>query len=824
MCHPGNIRPHVISLLFRSLVSEPIMAVLAAHDALQNVLSLSVVNKDGDEGNKSQSRLPKELLQNCIRPVLLNLRDYTRLTVPLLRGLARLLSLLSSWFNKTLGEKLLEHLQKWAEPESIVACNLWKSGDEPIVAAKILDLFALLPHASHFVEPLVKTVIKLESVFHKFKSRHQSLSPYRKPLASYLNKYSQHAITFFFQRLKSHMYNELFQDIIAMEESDGLRSYLSGKQCSVTILNVCFERPLAIIRSEKAVAPGKSSTALAKSTSEVMSIHGIPIDLAQPRDSLLRQEIDAKHKKLAVLQHEASRTKEALQNVASGPENYDTQEEAKRLHRSAQTEVEKLQRELVECKQKYVSELALQESIDPSLSAKKMTLDSLEVQNQGLQILETLVGFNPTYLTDHNDIVRALRWLWRSKGRHLRLQHEEFMPLRFHRESYLLGSLLVKYAKAVPNDVDVLFEVLRIFLQPTTCNFGFVKVFLNDMVVNRISKEKKGQIMHRFFALISGEGPEETKVLSLQLIVIPMLLAVLNRAENVKTGKRPLNVESIPVLCGAREKDEDGLVDEGTIKKFVQEVLLKDGSSSAIGDRARVELLRLCTLFIRYRPVLMEVYRKDVIKFSWGLLNSDSTTCKSWAHLNVCSFIAAFETPGKVVLQVYCALLRQYQVEGRVCLRYALTLLLSALPKRVNKSEIDKMIEFTARLIQEESNNIPQLAHIIHIIISFPGFFGPFRNRFAMFMVDSLSKLGLAPNCHVENRALSLSIVETVLSWEDSVSNVSDDDNSSHTSPSSKRLKVSSGDAIDMDSNRNVLLENYSINLDFHVVSLNFWP
>jgi hypothetical protein len=29
-------------------------------------------------------------------------------------------------------------------------------GEEPVVAARIVDLFALLPHAAHFVEPLVK--------------------------------------------------------------------------------------------------------------------------------------------------------------------------------------------------------------------------------------------------------------------------------------------------------------------------------------------------------------------------------------------------------------------------------------------------------------------------------------------------------------------------------------------------------------------------------------------------------------------------------------------------------------------------------------------
>ena len=102
----GNIRPHIISLLFRSLASTPRPCVVAAYRALRDVLSLSL-SPAPEEGAKSQSRLPKELLQRCIRPVLLNLRDFTMLSVPLLRGLSRLLYLLNSWFNKVRHRLLL---------------------------------------------------------------------------------------------------------------------------------------------------------------------------------------------------------------------------------------------------------------------------------------------------------------------------------------------------------------------------------------------------------------------------------------------------------------------------------------------------------------------------------------------------------------------------------------------------------------------------------------------------------------------------------------------------------------------------------------------
>ena len=57
-----------------------------------------------------QSRLPKELLQTGLRPILMNLADPKRLSIPGLEGLARLLELLTNYFKVEIGHKLLEDL------------------------------------------------------------------------------------------------------------------------------------------------------------------------------------------------------------------------------------------------------------------------------------------------------------------------------------------------------------------------------------------------------------------------------------------------------------------------------------------------------------------------------------------------------------------------------------------------------------------------------------------------------------------------------------------------------------------------------------------
>jgi hypothetical protein len=93
-----GLRTRTIAMFFKSLTCRTPEIVAASKKGLQQVIS--------------QHNLPKDLLQSSLRPILGPIcANYKHLSLPLLQGLARLLELLSNWFNVTLGEKLLEHLR-----------------------------------------------------------------------------------------------------------------------------------------------------------------------------------------------------------------------------------------------------------------------------------------------------------------------------------------------------------------------------------------------------------------------------------------------------------------------------------------------------------------------------------------------------------------------------------------------------------------------------------------------------------------------------------------------------------------------------------------
>jgi transformation/transcription domain-associated protein len=60
----------------------------------------------------------------------------------------------------------------------------------------------------------------------------------------------------------------------------------------------------------------------------------------------------------------------------------------------------------------------------------------------------------------------------------------------------------------------------------------------------------------------------------------------------------------------------------------------------------------MATLLIEYCTKQLVDHRKDLIKFAWNHLKADDGLIKHWAYVNVCRFIAAYDTPPKIILQV----------------------------------------------------------------------------------------------------------------------------------------------------------------------------
>lgn len=739
----GNLRPHIVALLFRSLVSDPPAAVLTSTSALKEALKLAETSDDAEDSS-STFKLPKDLIQECIKPILVNLRDHKKLSIPLLKGLTRLLALLSSWFNKSLGDKMLEHLQRFLEPNKIIELKLWRSGEEPLVAAAVMDLFSELPQASGFVEALVKTTIRLESVLSSYGSGY-FISPFRDPLSRYLNKHCAGTVGFFLaeHRLSNPMYNDLFLDILKRDDSLSLRQYLGSKECTVMMLNVCFERPLAIIRSEK-----QSPTT--KAGSNHLSAYGINqwySPTAQRKLEIARQAIEMKKKILSAKQQEEAKSKKSLQSQSKGGDKKSSgYQAALKSHQNVRDAYERAKKEVEDAKNAYARQVTTSFQQD-STQTRPMTTSALELQTQGFRLVEVLSRMDNQYLSQHNDVVRAMRWLWRSRGRHYRLLHEEEMPPRYHNESFLLSKFLVSYSKATPDDTDVLFDLIRVFLQPfASLDFSFIKNFLVDSMTNVLTSTQKSQVLQRFLTLLSGDGTEETKVLSCQMLIMPIL----------------------------EQGDPSEVFGDASLRLFVK-LLLKDGA--VFGSKLTCELLRVVIILLERMEEQIIDYRKDLLKYIWGILKADNSNTKYIGYLAVSKFVAAFETPPKVILQVYRSLLRSHSSVEKENVRAAMGVLLPTLPARLGEQDLEIALKYTVKVMHEEGDSLAQTAHLWESIIGHKQVFERFRVTIMPYMKHAVSLLGSHLHSHPEYRRLAACLAQLMIEWSDGGDAISLDQN-----------------------------------------------
>ncbi|XP_077231461.1 uncharacterized protein LOC143864410 isoform X2 [Tasmannia lanceolata] len=631
----SELRAKIISMFFKSLTCRTPEIVAVAK-----------------EGLRQQQRLPKELLQSSLRPILVNLAQTKSLTMPLLQGLARLLELLSNWFNVTLGGKLLEHLKKWLEPEKLAQCQkAWKPGEEPKIAAAIIELFHLLPQAAgKFLDDLVTLTMDLEGALPLGQFYSEINSPYRLPLTKFLNRYATEAVDYFLARLNEPRYFRRFMYIICSDAGQPLREELA--KSPQKILASVF--PQFVPKVEGSISPPASS---------------------------ISDEC-----------HVASQT----DSFASLPST--------------------------------------------SLGAIS------DAYFQGLALISAMVKLMPEWLQNNRVVFDTLVIVWKSPARISRLQNEQELSLVQVKESKWLVKCFLNFVRHDKSEVNVLFDMLSIFLVHTRIDYTFLKEFyIIEVAEGYDPNMKKTLLLHFLHLFQSKQLAHDHLVVAMQMLILPMLAHAFQNGQSWE------------------------VVDPAIIKTIVDRLLDPPEEVSAEYDEPlRIELLQLATLLLKYLQNDLVHHRKELIKFGWNHLKREDSASKQWAFVNVCHFLEAYQAPEKIILQVFVALLRTCQPENKILVKQALDILMPALPRRLPPGDFRMpiWIRYTKKILVEEGHSVPNLIHIFQLIVRHSDLFYSCRAQFVPQMVNSLSRLGLPYNTTAENRRLAIDLAGLVVAWE----------------------------------------------------------
>ncbi|KAI4289198.1 MAG: hypothetical protein L6R35_001538 [Caloplaca aegaea] len=326
-------------------------------------------------------------------------------------------------------------------------------------------------------------------------------------------------------------------------------------------------------------------------------------------------------------------------------------------------------------------------------------------------------------------------------------------------------AIFVKYLIRVPQDLDFLFQLADSVTSDSLKAHPLLFTFIYEHIVCNRSLEYWRSIVMRSLDLYNARtSSQQAKTFAFKYFVNPILAMDVLRNSQSPSRERSFTDKSF-VEAVHNKLWKPQLAD-----------ISEDNGQSGV-DHSRLELLQMSALLLKYHHSLVSEARKDIIKFGWSYIRLEDTINKHAAYVLIAFFIAQFETPVKIVIQIYVALIKAHQNEGKALVSQALDLVAPVLPKRLTgpgDAKFPLWAKWPKRILSEESSNLQQTISIFQFMVRHPDLFYDSREHFVPVIIPSLSKIAQLPQPSNEHKKLVLALIKMILRWEEQRANPSE--------------------------------------------------
>uniref|UniRef100_A0A673VSJ7 Transformation/transcription domain-associated protein n=1 Tax=Salmo trutta TaxID=8032 RepID=A0A673VSJ7_SALTR len=382
----------------------------------------------------------------------------------------------------------------------------------------------------------------------------------------------------------------------------------------------------------------------------------------------------------------------------------------------------------------------------------------LDLQFQAIKIISIIVKNEEGWLAGQHSLVSQLRRVWVSEAFQERHRKDNMAAINW-KEPKLLAYCLLSYCKRNFNEIELLFQLLRAFTGRFLCNMTFLKDYMEEEIPKNYSIAHKRALFFRFVEFNDPHFNDELKAKVLQHILNPAFLYSFEKGEGEQ-------------LLGPPNPEGDN--SESITSVFITKVLDPEKQADLL-DSLRIYLLQFSTLLVEHAPHHIHDNNKSrnsklrrLMTFAWPCLLPKACVdpaCKYSGHLLLAHIIAKFAIHKKIVLQVFHSLLKAHTMEARAIVRQAMAILTPAVPARMEDGH-QMLTHWTRKIIVEEGHTVPQLVHILHLIVQHFRVYYPVRHHLVQHMISAMQRLGFTPSVTIEQRKLAVDLAEVVIKWE----------------------------------------------------------
>ncbi|XP_069012072.1 transformation/transcription domain-associated protein isoform X2 [Embiotoca jacksoni] len=386
------------------------------------------------------------------------------------------------------------------------------------------------------------------------------------------------------------------------------------------------------------------------------------------------------------------------------------------------------------------------------------TTARLDLQFQAIKIISIIVKNDDGWLAGQHSLVSQLRRVWVSEAFQERHRKDNMAATNW-KEPKLLAFCLLSYCKRNYSEIELLFQLLRAFTGRFLCNMTFLKEYMEEEIPRKYSIAQKRALFFRFVEFNDPHFNDELKAKVLQHILNPAFLHSFEKGEGEQ-------------LLGPPNPEGDN--PESITSVFITKVLDPEKQADLL-DSLRICLLQFSTLLVEHAPHHIHDNNKSrnsklrrLMTFAWPCLLPKACVdpaCKYSGHLLLAHIIAKFAIHKKIVLQVFHSLLKAHTMEARAIVRQAMAILTPAVPARMEDGH-QMLTHWTRKIIVEEGHTVPQLVHILHLIVQHFRVYYPVRHHLVQHMISAMQRLGFTPSVTIEQRKLAVDLAEVVIKWE----------------------------------------------------------
>uniref|UniRef100_A0A3P9JR31 Transformation/transcription domain-associated protein n=1 Tax=Oryzias latipes TaxID=8090 RepID=A0A3P9JR31_ORYLA len=386
------------------------------------------------------------------------------------------------------------------------------------------------------------------------------------------------------------------------------------------------------------------------------------------------------------------------------------------------------------------------------------TTARLDLQFQAIKIISIIVKNDEGWLAGQHSLVSQLRRVWVSEAFQERHRKDNMSATNW-KEPKLLAYCLLSYCKRNYSEIELLFQLLRAFTGRFLCNMTFLKEYMEEEIPRNYSIAQKRALFFRFVEFNDPHFNDELKAKVLQHILNPAFLYSFEKGEGEQ-------------LLGPPNPEGDN--PESITSVFITKVLDPEKQGELL-DSLRICLLQFSTLLVEHAPHHIHDNNKSrnsklrrLMTFAWPCLLPKACVdpaCKYSGHLLLAHIIAKFAIHKKIVLQVFHSLLKAHTMEARAIVRQAMAILTPAVPARMEDGH-QMLTHWTRKIIVEEGHTVPQLVHILHLIVQHFRVYYPVRHHLVQHMISAMQRLGFTPSVTIEQRKLAVDLAEVVIKWE----------------------------------------------------------